>query len=146
MENSNFDLERFLEAQEGAYERALSELRSGRKRSHWMWFVFPQIRGLGRSAMSERYAIGSLEEARAYLAHPVLGRRLIEVTEAALASEAESANSLFGSPDDLKFRSSMTLFAAAAGEESAFKDALESFFGGVPDARTVALLKANEGD
>src|ERR1700753_2225748 len=104
-------LDRFVDAQDGGYERALGELRAGRKTSHWMWFVFPQIKGLGFSAMARRYAIASLEEARAYLDHPILGDRLRDCTELVLLHRDSSARQIFGSPDDLKFHSSMTLFA-----------------------------------
>ena len=135
-----FDLERFVAAQAGVFGAALAELRTGRKRSHWMWFVFPQLRGLGRSHTAHVYGLGSLEEARAYLAHPLLGPRLDEATEAALASRAGSLRALFGSPDDLKFCSSMTLFALAAGNESPYRGALEHFCGGREDAGTLRLL------
>ncbi|HEX7601208.1 MAG TPA: DUF1810 domain-containing protein, partial [Polyangiaceae bacterium] len=110
------------------------------KESHWMWFVFPQLKGLGRSSMAQHYGIGSLAEARAYLAHPVLGRRLLAWTALVQRVEGRSANAIFGSPDDLKFRSSMTLFAAARPDEPAFRDALEKYFGGEADRTTNALL------
>lgn len=135
-----FDLSRFRDAQAPIYQRALAELRAGRKQSHWMWFVFPQIDGLGMSAMTQRYAIGSLGEASAYLADPVLGRRLSECVEAVLAVPEKSAHEIFGSPDDMKFRSSLTLFAAAATDRSLFEAALQRFYNGVPDSRTLALL------
>lgn len=134
-----FLLQRFVGAQVAVYPHVLDELRGGRKRSHWMWFVFPQIAGLGRSAMAERYAISSREEAAAFLAHPVLGQRLRECTEAVLAHRDRSAHDIFGSPDDLKFRSSMTLFAAAGGGEP-FTAALARFFAGAPDQATLRLL------
>ena len=134
------DLERFVEAQERMYQRALAELRRGRKTSHWMWFVFPQFAGLGFSAMSERYAIRSLAEARAYLAHPVLGARLLECSAAVAESEATTAEQIFGGVDAMKLRSSMTLFARAAPDESVFTRVLQRFFDGVPDANTLALL------
>ena len=134
------DLERFVEAQERMYQRALAELRRGRKTSHWMWFVFPQFAGLGFSAMSERYAIRSLAEARAYLAHPVLGARLLECSAAVAESEATTAEQIFGGVDAMKLRSSMTLFARAAPDESVFTRVLQRFFGGVPDANTLTLL------
>jgi len=137
-----FDLERFVEAQAGSYERALAELRSGRKRTHWMWYVFPQMRGLGASALSRRYAIGSLEEARAYLAHPVLGPRLVECAEAVLALKGRSTRDIFGSPDDLKLRSSATLFAAASPPGSVFQQVIDQYFGGQADGRTLALIGA----
>jgi uncharacterized protein (DUF1810 family) len=134
-----FALRRFVAAQEPVYLRVLEELRDGRKRSHWMWFVFPQVAGLGRSPMAERYAISGREEARAYLAHPVLGARLRECTAAVLAHGERSAHDIFGGPDDLKFRSSMTLFVEAGGGEP-FAAALACFFGGIPDQATLGLL------
>lgn len=138
-----FNLQRFVDAQAGVHETALAELRRGRKASHWMWFVFPQVAGLGSSAMAQAYAIGSLDEARAYLAHPTLGPRLKAAVAATLAAApGRSAHEIFGSPDDLKFRSSLTLFAQAAPEEAAFRQALERFFGGEPDPRTLERLRA----
>ncbi|MBA4013179.1 MAG: DUF1810 domain-containing protein [Phenylobacterium sp.] len=135
-----FDLARFLEAQEPVIAVARAELAVGRKRSHWMWFVFPQIAGLGSSAMAQRYAIGSAAEARAYLDHPVLGSRLRDLTE--LASEAPGlARDVFGPPDDLKFRSSMTLFNAVAPNETSFRTALARFFGGERDDLTLQILE-----
>jgi uncharacterized protein (DUF1810 family) len=134
------DLARFVEAQAGDYETALAEIRAGRKRSHWMWYIFPQIDGLGFSSMARRYAIRSLDEARAYLDHPVLGPRLVEITEAALAVEGRSAHEIFGSPDDMKLRSCATLFARAASEGSVFSRLLDRFFDGKPDVRTLELL------
>jgi uncharacterized protein (DUF1810 family) len=139
-----FDLGRFVDAQAPDYGRALAELRRGRKESHWMWFVFPQLAGLGRSAMARFYAIGSLAEARAYLAHPVLGPRLAECTEAVLAQCGRSAEAIFGPVDAMKFRSSMTLFEAAGEGTGTFGQALDSVFGGVRDDATLALL-AREG-
>ena len=135
-----FRLERFVEAQEGVYDRALNELRAGYKASHWMWFVFPQVAGLGSSPMSQRYAIGSLDEARAYLDHPVLGSRLVECTQAVLSHPDRSARQIMGSPDDVKLRSSMTLFALAATAEPVFQYVLDVFFDCKRDPRTVALL------
>jgi uncharacterized protein (DUF1810 family) len=135
-----FDLDRFVQAQDGVWERALAELTAGAKRSHWMWFVFPQIEGLGNSAMAQRYAISGLEEARAYLAHPVLGPRLLACTAAMNRHDGMSARAILGQPDDMKFRSSMTLFAAAAPTEPAFSAALERYFGGERDAATLARL------
>ncbi|MDP4021564.1 DUF1810 domain-containing protein [Methylobacterium sp. NEAU 140] len=134
------DLRRFVEAQAGTYERALAELRAGEKRSHWMWFVFPQISGLGASPTARCYAIASLDEARAYLGHPVLGPRLLACTAAVNAVEGRSARAIFGAPDDVKFRSSMTLFGRAAPEEPAFAAALDRYFGGEPDPLTLAKL------
>jgi uncharacterized protein (DUF1810 family) len=124
-------LERFVQAQEGVYPRALAELKAGKKQSHWMWFIFPQIAGLGHSAMAQHYAIASLDEARAYLAHAVLGPRLKACTQAVLDVEGRSAHDIFGSPDDLKFRSSMTLFARAAPDETLFRTALEKYYDGI---------------
>ena len=135
-----FDLRRFVDAQAPVYAQALAELRRGRKESHWIWFVFPQLAGLGRSDMARFYAIGSRAEARAYLAHPVLGPRLAECTDAALAPRARGAEAIFGSVDAMKLRSSMTLFEAAADEAGTFGQALDSFFGGARDAATLALL------
>ena len=139
-----FDLARFVEAQQGAIAAARAELAAGRKQSHWMWFVFPQIAGLGARAMAQRYAIGSAAEAQAYLEHPVLGSRLRDLTE--LANEAAgTAREVFGQPDDLKFRSSMTLFNAVAPDEAPFRDALARFFGGERDARTLQILRDSAG-
>ncbi len=134
------DLQRFIDAQAPIYDRVLDELRRGRKESHWMWFIFPQLDGLGRSAMSQRYAISSLDEARAYLAHPVLGARLRECAGLLLATSGRSAEAILGPIDALKLRSSMTLFQRAAPEETLFVEVLERFCGGVPDAATDALL------
>lgn len=140
-----FDLQRFVDAQAGPYAQALAELKRGRKESHWMWFVFPQLAGLGFSPMAQRYAIGSLDEARAYLDHPLLGPRLLEVTAAVNGQEGRTAHQIFGSPDDFKFRSSMTLFREAAPGEPAFAAALDRYYGGEPDLRTLALLRAQAG-
>lgn len=142
MDSDPFRLQRFIDAQEGVHARALDELRAGRKTTHWMWFVFPQVAGLGSSAMAQRYAIGSLEEARAYLAHPVLGPRLVECTEAVLSHSDRTAHDILGSPDDVKLRSSMTLFALVAGPESVFQRVLDAFFDGETDTRTVDLVEA----
>jgi uncharacterized protein (DUF1810 family) len=136
-----FDLARFVTAQAPVFDTALAELKSGRKRSHWMWFVFPQLRGLGQSAMARFYGIGSIEEARAYLADPVLGSRLKLCTEAVLATTGRSLREIFGSPDDMKFASSMTLFSrASAGEGSLFRQALDRYCDGRLDPRTEDLL------
>lgn len=141
MRDDPFDLDRFVMAQAPVYDIALAELIGGRKLTHWMWFVFPQLRGLGRSSMAHRYGIASLDEARAYLAHPVLGPRLRECVTAVLDSGETDPGVIFGSPDDLKFISSMTLFSFAAGEDtSLFAAALAKFGGGSRDARTMALL------
>jgi uncharacterized protein (DUF1810 family) len=134
-----YNLNRFVEAQEGVYERALSEIRSGRKRSHWMWFIFPQYAGLGFSEISKRYAIKSLAEAEAYLNHPVLGARLLECAEAALAVEQRSAVDIFGFPDDMKLRSCATLFARVSPSGSIFVQVLDKYFEGEPDERTLQL-------
>lgn len=135
-----FDLNRFLQAQEGVYAAALAELRAGRKTSHWMWFVFPQIDGLGRSQTARFFAVKSLAEARAYLAHPVLGTRLRECAAAVLGVAGRTASEIFGYPDDLKFRSSMTLFERAAPDCDLFSDALDRFFEGSRDRLTQELL------
>jgi len=134
-----YNLKRFEEAQAAAYARVCEELRSGEKSSHWMWFIFPQIRGLGRSPMAERFAIGSLDEARAYLGHAVLGGRLRECTELVNGVEGRTAKEIFGFPDDLKFHSSMTLFAKA-GDELVFRRAIEKYFGGEMDSGTLERI------
>jgi uncharacterized protein (DUF1810 family) len=134
------DLSRFVSAQDGVYPQALAELRRGAKASHWMWFVFPQIAGLGRSAMAQAYAIGSADEARGYLAHPVLGPRLLEATQAVTAARG-SAEAILGGIDAIKLRSSMTLFAAVADDPTPFRAALERFFDGADDPATLALLR-----
>ena len=141
MTSDVYRLDRFVHAQDGVYPQALDELRAGRKTSHWMWFVFPQLAGLGFSAMSQRYAITSLAEARAYLQHPVLGPRLLECSEAVLSHPDRTAREIMGSPDDAKLRSSMTLFAAA-GPEPLFQRVLDTFFAGERDPRTIELLDA----
>lgn len=135
-----YDLDRFLNAQAGIFDTVVSELRAGRKRSHWMWFIFPQIAGLGHSAMAEKYAITSLGEALAYLGHPILGRRLRECTQLVLDIKGHSIEEIFGYPDDLKFRSSMTLFMKADDEGGLFKSAIDKYFGCKPDQRTLDLL------
>lgn len=136
------DLERFVEAQDSVIAEAKAELRAGRKRTHWMWYVFPQLEGLGRSRKSRRYGIASRAEAEAYLAHPVLGPRLRECTEIVNDVEGRSANDIFGSPDDLKFRSSMTLFAAVADDPAPFRTALDRYYDGEPDPKTLERLDA----
>ena len=133
-------LERFVAAQEGVYPQALAELRRGRKQSHWMWFVFPQVAGLGRSETARFYGIVSAAEARAYLAHPVLGPRLCEAAEALLAHKGRGAEAIFGVVDAMKLRSSMTLFAAVAGDPAPFASVLDAFFSGERDAATLGLL------
>jgi uncharacterized protein (DUF1810 family) len=140
-----FELERFVTAQERVFETVLAELRAGRKRSHWMWFVFPQLAGLGRSSTARFYGISSLDEACAYLAHPVLGPRLDLCTRIVLASESPSLHAIFGSPDDLKFRSCMTLFSRAAEDpDNPFRHALDRWCDGEPDEQTLALIAAGE--
>ncbi|UEM18493.1 DUF1810 domain-containing protein [Skermanella mucosa] len=136
-----FHLDRFVRAQEPVIARVRRELAAGRKDSHWMWFVFPQIAGLGYSAMARRYAIQSLAEARAYLEHPVLGSRLVELTRVVNQVKGRSVHEIFGRPDDLKFHSSMTLFALAKPDGSAFHDALQRHFGGALDRGTVERLE-----
>ncbi len=131
-----FDLRRFLDAQAHTYDQALAELRAGEKRTHWMWFVFPQVAGLGRSGMAQRFAISGLEEARAYLAHPTLGRRLVECARTLTALDTEDAAEILGPVDAMKLRSSMTLFAQAAPDEPVFREVLERYFDGQPDAAT----------
>jgi uncharacterized protein (DUF1810 family) len=138
---NRFDLQRFVDAQNPLFETVTSELETGKKRTHWMWFVFPQIQGLGHSEMARRYAISSVDEARAYLDHPVLGERLRVLTQIVNALEGRSVEQIFGYPDDLKFHSSMTLFAHAATDKTPFELALNTYFGGEPDAGTVARLK-----
>jgi uncharacterized protein (DUF1810 family) len=135
-----FNLRRFEDAQKGIYNDALAELRNGRKRTHWMWFVFPQIDGLGHSSTAKYYAIKSAEEARQYLNHPILGRRLLECAEAVLAIEERSASDIFGYPDELKLKSSMTLFASVADPHSVFARVLDKYFHGERDERTLKLL------
>lgn len=138
----DYDLHRFIEAQNGIYEQALAELKAGRKRSHWMWFIFPQIAGLGTSPMAEKYAIRSAEEASAYLADPILGSRLLRCVEAILSVNDRSAHDIMGSPDDLKLRSSMTLFAAVSDHGSPFHKAIDHFYNGKFDERTISILSA----
>ncbi len=145
MTGDPFDLTRFLMAQEGVFEQALRELRAGAKRGHWMWFIFPQLQGLGHSAMAQRYAIHGVEEARAYLAHEVLGPRLLTCCEALLDAGRDdptlTAREALGSPDDLKLRSCMTLFALTAVDDAPFRAVLEQYFDGVVDERSSARLR-----
>lgn len=141
MTEDRHNLARFVSAQQPVYAQALEELREGRKRSHWMWFIFPQIEGLGHSAMAQRYAVSGRPEAEAYLAHPLLGERLRDCTEAMLSHKDRSAHAILGSPDDLKFHSSMTLFDAVSKKGSAFGQALLQFYGGKPDEATLARLE-----
>jgi uncharacterized protein (DUF1810 family) len=134
------DLDRFVQAQHGVYDEVMAELAGGCKRSHWMWFVFPQLRGLGRSAMARHYGIASRAEAEAYCQHPVLGPRLVACTRLMLAVPGRSAHEILGAPDDMKFRSCMTLFHEVSPHEPLFREALERYFGGQPDPRTMELL------
>jgi uncharacterized protein (DUF1810 family) len=140
MSQDPYQLQRFIDAQEPVQFRVRAELRAGRKQSHWMWFIFPQIAGLGASPMAVRYAIGSAEEARAYLAHPLLGARLREGVTAMLVHRGLSAEAILGGIDALKFRSSLTLFEAVADDPAPFAEALAAFYGGARDERTLELL------
>jgi uncharacterized protein (DUF1810 family) len=135
-----YQLQRFIDAQNPVYEQVCAELRAGRKRTHWMWFIFPQLKGLGRSETAIEFAIQSRQEAEAYLNHPVLGPRLRTCTELVTAVEGRSIEQIFGYPDDLKFHSSMTLFATAASDNQIFKDALEKYFAGELDPLTIERL------
>lgn len=139
----NFDLARFVDAQASVYDTALAELKNGRKRSHWMWYIFPQFAGLGYSETSRHYAVQSLEEAHAYLQHPLLGSRLRECAAAVLAVENKSARDIFDRPDDAKLHSSMTLFAQVSEPEGVFYSVLTKYFGGQPDDQTRRLLAAS---
>ncbi|MDP5185103.1 DUF1810 domain-containing protein [Blastococcus sp. BMG 814] len=136
-----FDLRRFVDAQTQTYDQALGELRAGQKRTHWMWFVFPQVEGLGKSGMAQRYAISGLDEARAYLAHPVLGRRLAECARALTALDTEDAVAVLGPVDAQKLRSSMTLFARADPGQPVFREVLDHYFGGAEDDATTSRLR-----
>ena len=136
----DFNLTRFTEAQDPVYAKVKAELRAGHKRSHWMWFVFPQITGLGSSEMAQRYAIASEDEAAAYLAHPVLGQRLRECAAIVAALDGPSAHDIFGNPDAMKFRSSMTLFADTAPDEAVFQACIDKYFDGEPDPETLARV------
>ena len=141
-----FDLQRFVDAQARVYDTVLAELRNGRKRSHWIWFIFPQLAGLGRSPTAARFAVTSLAEARAYLAHEILGARLRECSRLVAAIDGSTVEQIFGRPDDLKVRSSMTLFARATDENAEFRAVLEKFYGGVEDPATVKLLSGRPED
>ena len=141
-EPDRFDLNRFVRAQADTYERVLSELERGRKQSHWMWFIFPQLDGLGSSATARLYSIKSEDEARAYLAHPVLGRRLLECAATVLAIEGKSATEILGYPDDLKLKSCATLFARVSAPDSVFERILEKFYAGERDSTTLRLLES----
>ena len=135
-----FDLQRFVDAQDTVYDTVRAELRAGHKRSHWMWYIFPQLAGLGRSETARHYALSGLEEAQAYLAHPLLGRRLEECCRILTGIEGRTASAIFGYPDDLKLHSSLTLFAQAAPEQPLFVACLEKYFNGQRDAATLKLL------
>lgn len=143
--NDPFNLHRFVDAQDAVIDRVRDELREGQKRSHWMWFVFPQLAGLGRSEMARHYAIASLEEARAYLAHPLLGPRLLECSALVLALQGRTIGEIFGAPDDLKFWSSMTLFGEADPSQPVFRDCLHKYFGGRSDRGTLSLIDSGHG-
>ncbi|WP_321793854.1 DUF1810 domain-containing protein [Caballeronia sp. J97] len=136
-----FDLQRFVDAQVSVIDDVRAELSAGRKRTHWMWFIFPQIAGLGHSAMAQHYAISSRDEARAYLAHPVLGARLVELTRIVNGVQGRGIDQIFGYPDDMKFHSSMTLFAHTADDPAIFREALQRYFGGRSDDATLARLQ-----
>ena len=142
--NSKYDLQRFVEAQEASYQQALSEIRMGRKQSHWMWYIFPQVKGLGSSSMAQRYAIREIEEADEYLRHPILGSRLIEISSALLQLQTNDAYQVFGSPDNMKLKSSMTLFASVPTGNDVFKKVLEKFFRGQRDEATLKVLGLQE--
>lgn len=138
--NDQYDLQRFVDAQRPVYENVCDELRKGSKRTHWMWFIFPQIKGLGHSALAHKFGISSLAEAKAYLEHPLLGARLRECSRLVAAVDGRSIDEIFGFPDNMKFRSSMTLFARAAPDGQVFNDCLRKYFGGEPDPSTLAQL------
>ncbi len=140
-DTSGYNLGRFLQAQEGIYATALAELQRGRKQSHWMWFIFPQVAGLGHSATSRRYAIQNREEGEHYLHHPILGKRLVECAQAVLQTTGRTAHEIFGSPDDIKLRSSMTLFASLPDADPVFAQVLDKYFQGERDTRTLQLLE-----
>ncbi|MDZ4782760.1 MAG: DUF1810 domain-containing protein [Planctomycetia bacterium] len=138
-----YDLQRFVDAHEQAYSSAIAEIRAGRKRSHWMWFIFPQFAGLGSSAMSQRYAIRSSQEAKAYLLHPQLGERLIACAESLLALHGLTCQQIFGAPDDMKLRSCATLFAQVTPANSVFEQLLDKYFGGARDEQTLQLMRSD---
>ena len=140
IENDPYDLERFVNAQNPVYEQVYAELRNGQKEGHWIWFIFPQLRGLGHSQMATAFGIASRQEAEAYLKHPVLGRRLRECTRLVNLAEGRSISQMFGHPDDLKFKSSMSLFASVSPDDEIFKDALQKYFGGELDRLTLERI------
>jgi uncharacterized protein (DUF1810 family) len=139
--DEGFDLERFVEAQDAVFETALAEISRGRKRSHWMWYIFPQIAGLGASSTTKFYAVKDLAEAGDYLRHPVLGKRLIEISGVLLEIEDRTAHEIFGSPDDRKLKSSMTLFASLPDADPVFQKVLDKYYGGERDARTLEIIR-----
>ncbi len=138
---AQYNLKRFIDAQESKFQNALNEIKNGRKQSHWMWFIFPQIAGLGFSETAKFYAIKNIEEASLYLQHPVLDSRLIEISQALLEIEGKSANQIFGSPDDLKLKSSMTLFSSVGDTNSVFETVLEKYFNGTKDLKTLKIIQ-----
>ena len=138
--NDPYDLQRFVDAQSRCFDRVCRELSEGHKQTHWMWFIFPQLKGLGHSAMALRYAISSRQEAEAYVSNPILGARLRHCTQLVMVVEGRSIEEIFEAPDDLKFRSSMTLFASTVGENKIFNDALQKYFAGEPDQLTIDRL------
>ena len=140
--NDQYQLHRFVDAQQAVFERVCAELRAGNKRTHWMWFIFPQIKGLGHSELARRYAISSLAEARAYLEHPILGNRLRECSRLVHAVDGRTIDEIFGYPDDMKFRSSMTLFGQASADNQVFNDCLLKYFSGEPDPLTLSQLRS----
>lgn len=140
MGDVTYDLNRFVTAQQSDYQTALSEIKSGRKRSHWMWYIFPQVKGLGKSSTSQYYGISSIQEAEAFLEHPILGHNLIEISEALLTLESNNATEIFDKPDDKKLKSSMTLFSMADLNCPVFEKVLEKFFDGRRDGKTIHIL------
>ena len=134
------DLERYIKAQEGSYDAALAEIRNGRKTSHWMWYIFPQIKGLGHSSTSEHYGIRSMDEAEEYVKHPVLGKRLMNISKELLRLPGSDAHQIFGSPDDMKLRSSMTLFSLVKESDPVFEEVLKKYFNGERDKRTFEIV------
>ncbi|MEP6927031.1 MAG: DUF1810 domain-containing protein [Ginsengibacter sp.] len=141
---AQYNLKRFTDAQESKFQNALNEIKNGRKQSHWMWFIFPQIAGLGFSETAKFYAIKNIEEASLYLQHPVLASRLIEISQALLEIEGKSANQIFGSPDDLKLKSSMTLFSSVGDTNSVFETVLEKYFNGTKDLKTLQIIQGQK--
>lgn len=140
----NYNLTRFLDAQNQVYLKALSEIKNGQKESHWMWFIFPQLKSLGRSETAKFYGISGIEEAAAYLAHPILGKHLVEIAETFLTIDGKTAHAILGSPDDLKLRSSMTLFANVPGAHSVFEKVIQKYFNGFQDELTLQVLLKNK--